>query len=257
MTTTVLRYAPYAAIVLSLILGARLFSTGLAKTYRWFTAYLIANLILTIVFYITPWGTNQYAITYFAAQPIRWILYFGMVFEMYRLVLREHPGIATFGRRWLIRALGLAAFLSLCTLFAKLGESHSRHPLLESYHVLERVVNVCLFLFLLLLLTILAWFPIQVKRNLMVLCSVFGGYILLRSALMVARNLAGPDSLPILNPLITCLVPLSMLVLIVLVSPSGEERRLKAGLKRPPATEKRILAQLDAINDTLSRSSKS
>ncbi|HUS08562.1 MAG TPA: hypothetical protein VMZ52_19815 [Bryobacteraceae bacterium] len=248
-------YASYAAVGISLILGARLFGSGLASTYRWFTAYLITDFILTVVFYATPYGTNRYALTYFAAQPVRWVLYFGIVLELYRLVLRRHPGIAAFGRKWLIRALGLAALISVCTLFVHLQASRGKYPALETYHTIERLVNICLFIFFFLLLAILAWFPIQLTKNLAVLCSVFEAHILVRTGITIVRNVGGLASLSILNPILACLAPVSMLVVTVLLSPSGEERSLKAGLKRPPAAEKRILAHLDAINDTLSRSS--
>jgi hypothetical protein len=249
-------YTYYVTIALLSLLIIRLFVTGFARTYVWFTIFIITDLFFHILFRNVRNGTNTYAIMYFAAQPIHWILYFGVIFELHSLILREHAGILAFGRKWLIRALGVAALFSVSTLFVNLQAPDVGHPFLDSYHVVERLVYICLFLFLILLIAILGWFPIQLKRNILVMCSVFGGYILVRSGLLLARNILGLDAAGTLNVIYIFAIPVSAMLWLLLLRPSGESSRLLIGHQWNHAEEARIMAQLDAINSSLLRSAK-
>jgi hypothetical protein len=250
------RYLRYLEIALSFTLAAQLFVTGLAGVYRWFTVFIVTDLFFTILFQAVKNGTNQYAVMFFAAQPIRWFVYFCVIFDLYSLVLREHPGILAFGRKWLIRALGVATLFSVSTLFVNLQAADVGHPFLDSYHVVERLVNLCLFLFLLLLMAVLAWFPLQLKRNIVVLCSIFGAYMVMRIGMNLVRNIHGISAAAFLNPGSHLLMPLCAILWLLLLRPSGELSRLKIGHQWNHADEARILAQLDAINASLVRSAK-
>lgn len=250
------RYVLFITIALLSILLLRLFVTGLARTYVWLTAFLLTDLILQVVLRMVTYGTDTYALMYFAAQPLRWIVYFGVIFELYSLILREHAGILAFGRRWLIRALGLAALISVSTLFINLQATSVGHPFLDSYHLAERLVDICQFLFLILLLAVLAWFPIQLKRNVVVICSVFGSYMLVRLGLVLARNIVGVGAVPTLNTISIFFVPVCAGLWIALLRPSGEQSRLKVGHQWNHADEERLVAQLEAINASLLRSAR-
>jgi hypothetical protein len=251
-----IRYIPGLTIALLLILSIRLFTSGLARVYRWFTVLVATDLGFAILFQTVRNGTDQYAQLYFAAQPIRWIIYIGVIFELYSLVLREHVGILAFGRKWLIRALGLAALFSVSTLFVNMQASEVGHPFLDSFHLIERLVDIFLVLFLILLVAVLAWFPIQLKSNIIVLCLVFGVRMFSRAGIILARNILGLTAALMLRNLPEFLTLATAIILVWFFRPSGETSRLRVGHQWNQADEARILAQLNAINASLLRSTK-
>jgi hypothetical protein len=251
-----IRYLPAITTALLLLLSIRLFTSGLVRSYRWFTLLVFADLVFAILFQTVQNGTNQYAEFYFAAQPIQWIIYIGVIFELYSLVLREHVGILAFGRKWLIRALGIAALFSVSTLFINLQAPEVGHPFLDSFHMVERLVDIFLVLFLILLITVLAWFPIQLKSNIIVLCSVFGVRMLSRAGIILARNILGLTAASMLRNIPEFLTLATTIALVLFFRPSGESSRLRIGHQWNHADEARILAQLDAINASLLRSTK-
>lgn len=246
-----------AQLVAYTVLTFRLFSTKLNSVYRWFSAYILYELARVILFGFMNPRTNLYTAIYFVTQPITWCLYLLVILELYQLVLRNHPGIAKFGRRAVLIGLSVSTAISLATLFLDLQHPSPMYVRIATYVLIERLIVSSLLLFLLLLTAFLTYFPVPVNRNTVVHTRIFACYLTVKAALLIFRNMIVRDELAAMINLVVQLLSTACLVAwSVLLTRSGEsvERRRPSGRDRE--AEERLIAQLDAINSTLLGSAK-
>ena len=256
-TAKVFYILQYAQIAGFAILFWRLSTTKLTGIYRYFTAYVVFQIARLILAVFIPYRSNAYGNFFFTCEPIVWILSALAIMEVYGIVLRNHPGIATWGRWALAGSIGLSVLLSLCTLFLDYQNASEKYPILANFFLLSRLVTISLLLFVVLITFCLLWFPIVLNRNTVVHCCVFAGYFLIKSATsVVAGLLLSEHSLVPLNITVQLLVTLCCAAWIVGLSAKGETIPAKIGHYWDPGQEERLMAQLDAINRTLLHSAK-
>jgi len=243
-------------IVVSLAVGFHFLRSGLARIYRWFTALLFFEPIRVSAMLLIGYGTNLYAKTYVVTQPLLWITYALVMIEAFQTAFRTQPGIATVGRRTIAMCITGSALISAASSVVDLQHRASRYPILEGYLSLERVVSTSLFLFVLLLLVALTWLPILLTRNALIHACIFSVFFAIKTLIFLLRNAFGPDVSDALNWALQIVTVLSLCLWGVLLNMSGEQVPVKAGYRRGPADERRILAQLDALNRTLMGSAK-
>jgi hypothetical protein len=237
------------------ILLFRLYATKLNKVYRYFSYYVLFEVVRLIVSASLPYRSNAYAYFYLACEPILWTLAALAMLEVYGMVLREHPGIANLGRKALVGSVGASILLSLCTLFLDYQNAVVKYPILDNFYLLSRLVMLSLLLFVLFIAFFLLWFPIPLNRNTVVHCGVFAAYFLVKGSTFVALRLA-PESLVHVNAMIHVLITLCCGLWIGFLTPAGEKITAKIGHYWDPGQEERLMAQLDSINRTLVHSAK-
>src|SRR6185295_3467909 len=94
-----------------------LYISRLYKVYRYFSMYALFEAVRIVLSMLIPYRSNLYAEFFFICEPIVWILSALAILEVYGIVLRNHPGIATLVRMALTGSIGASIVLSLCTLF--------------------------------------------------------------------------------------------------------------------------------------------
>ncbi len=258
VSTAKLFYAlQFAQIAGFAILFWRLAATKLTGTYSYFTAYVVFQVVRLILAVFIPYRSNAYGYFFFTCEPIVWILSALAILEVYGIVLRYHPGIATWGRWSLMASIGASILLALCTLFVDYQYASEKYPILANFLLLSRLVTISLLLFVVLITLCLLWFPIVLNRNTVVHCCVFAGYFLIKSATtIVAGLLLSGQSLVPLNIAVQLLVALCCALWIVGLSAAGETIPAKIGHYWDPGQEERLMAQLNSINRTLVHSAK-
>ncbi len=250
---SVLQYAQIAAFA---ILLWRLSKTKLTGIYRYFTAYVVFQVFrLTLVVFI-PYRSNAYGYFFFTCEPIVWILSALAILEVYGIVLRNHPGIASWGRWALIASIGASVVLSFCTLFLDYQNASEKYPILANFFLLSRLVTISLLLFVVLIAFCLVWFPIGLNRNTVVHCCVFAGYFFIKSSTFIVAGLLLGRSYAAMNIATQLLLILCCALWISGLSTEGETIPAKIGHYWDPGQEERLMAQLDAINRTIVHSAK-
>ena len=255
-TANVSHLPQYAQLAGFAILLLRLSTSKLTGIYRYFTAYVVfqtARMILTMVI---PYRSNAFGNVFFACEPIVWILSALAILEVYGIVLRNHPGIATWGRWALTGSIGASIILSLCTLFLDYQNASEKYPILANFFLLSSLVTMSLLLFVVLITFCLLWFPIVLNRNTVVHCCVFAGYFLIKSTAFVVAGILPEHSIVPINVAVHLLITLCCAAWIVGLSAEGETIPAKIGHYWDPAQEELLMAQLDAINRTLLHSAK-
>src|SRR5688572_9628822 len=96
LASTLRPFATFAQLAAYVAVLARIFTSGLHHTYRWFTIYICYEAMRLAVMGLMPLATKMYGYTYFFTQPLTWCLYLLVILELCQLALRNHAGIASF-----------------------------------------------------------------------------------------------------------------------------------------------------------------
>jgi hypothetical protein len=130
------------------------------------------------------------------------------------------------------------------------------HRLRYYYALIERGIETSLAIFLLLLLMLVAWFPVPLSRNLLIHCCVYTTYFFANNVINLFWHLGGTDanywtSMSRFGVALGCYFCWAFYL-----SRSGEDRTASLHLGRSPLEEKRLLSQLEGLNATLLRTTR-
>jgi hypothetical protein len=232
----------------------RIYALGLQGTYRFFFLNMALSVVRSLA--LLPFGprTSSYYQIWICTEPILWISYVLVAYELYSLVLKQYQGIYSLGRWFFFAAVATSSIIATLTVMTTAGNALSdQQPLLYPYVLFERIAFTSLAIFLFLLLALIAWFPVPLSRNLLIHTTIYTGYFFINNVLMMFLHIRGPEaaSLVAVAKLSTALVCYGCWVF--RLSRSGEDRVTSLRLGRSPMEERRLLDQLDALNGTLLR----
>jgi hypothetical protein len=240
-------------IVAYVLLLRKLFVTELFQKYRYFGLLVAVEAARLPLMAAVPIRSDIYAYVYFATAPFIWMLYVLVVLEFFHIILRNHPGIATIGRKAVAVALGLSVVASAITLVFDLQQTSAEAALLHNFMLLERIVMTSLLVLLLSLIAFASHFPVPLAPNIRVHASIFAVYFTVRTAVFFLRLFFGLDVVVILNISLNLLAISCLLAWTVLLKPDGETAPVR---RLPSLSEERLLAQLESINQSLMGSAK-
>ncbi len=239
-----------------LALITRLGWERLHRIYPCFFAYLVFEAARSLAVLPLPTSRTLYGTIYMVTEPIIWVLYFMIVRELYGLVLKDRPGLATAGRYTLTGAIIAATAIAVATLGPDLNNQGGPYPVLHLVNVLSRAITTTLVFFLLSITVFLAWFPIPLNRNTIVYCLGYSGFFIAKTLSLLARNVVGPGVAQWASATNLLVANLCLAVWIWKLNAAGERSELVIGHSWRKEDADRILQQLDAINDALARSTR-
>lgn len=239
----------------ALVVG-RLYWTGLHRTYRFFFASLAFAVFRSAA--LLPFGP-RYEIYYriwVSTEPILWLSYVLVVFELYSLVLKRYHGIYSVGRMFFFVSVATSTIISALTVLPTMAGALAKRPLLYYYALAERGIVTSLAIFLLLLLVLVTWFPVPLSRNLLIHCSVYSVYFFANNVINLVWHIRAEEvgywiAMSKIGVALGCYFCWAFLL-----SPSGEGRTASLHLGRSPAEEKRLLGHLEGLNATLLRTAR-
>ncbi len=246
----------WVEIALLAVLVCRLAQAGLARRYVWFCGLLCVHLTQSLVVATLRPNPNMqwYAEFYLLTQPLLWFFYIVTVLELYGGILRDHPGIATLGRRTLMAGLVIAVVVSGLTLQADLQGLSDNSRILVYYGVVERGILFSLVIFLVIMLLFLARYPVPLKRNLAVHAIVYSVFFLTSALALFVMNVTGFEIRRVVSTALLAIADACLVAWLVLLRPAGEEQTVVLRQSLTPQDEVRLLEQLEALNASLSRS---
>ncbi len=245
-----------AGIVLALLLIVRMIFTELYRTYVWFFGFLWLGVIESAVAFPLDPNTNAYAWVYVVSQPINWLFYILVVLELYSLLLRDHPGIASVGRWVLSAASAVSILISGLTLWPDLSRPAGKYPVLVYYAVIERGLISSLLIFLLFAAAFLVWYPIPLTRNLVLHANVYAVYFLASTLALYVRNLTGFEITRSVSTVLMGASALCLLVWLMFFGRRGEEQMVVLRPRWQPEDEEKLIEQMNALNSALLRAQK-
>jgi hypothetical protein len=243
-------------VLASALVVGRLYWVGLHRVYHFFFASLAFALLRSAALF--PFGTRS--LTYYriwvSTEPILWIFYILVVFELYSLVLKQYRGIYSLGRMFFFAAVATSTIISAMTVLPTMTGALAKNPLLYYYSLVERGVVTSLAVFLLLLLALVTWFPVPLSRNLLIHCSVYTAYFFIYNVINLYWHWRGKDAVYWTNMSKYTVGLACYFCWAFFLSRSGEDRTASLRLGRSPLEEKRLLGQLEGLNATLLRTAR-
>ena len=243
----------YLNFIAELALLSRLIRCKLHRTYKSLFLYWLVQTMGSVPLLLAGRGTWLYLYLYWGAQTLNIFMALYVVQDLFGIALSVHPAIASFGRRSVLAAMALAALAALAgiTLDANVLPGHYRG--IQRFLTFERTMNFVILVFLLLISILLLWFPIKMRRNIVVYISGFVLFACARSFGLLLLNLLPQEFAVPVSTVMLGLTLLCLLIWIVGIRPEGERATATPGYRRDPEAMQRLNRQLDAINATLAR----
>ncbi len=239
-------------LVLTALLLVKVWNQGLVPRYPAFAAALAFALVSGVALRMTPVQTKSYALIYAASQLGDWVLRYFVLRELSLQILNDHRGIREAVRSGMWVSLGLATLIPCGVAVFMRANPNSRFPWLEAYFLLHQSVSAFFAFLVLGTLLFLAWFPIRLRRNLVIYCVGYSVQFLAQAGAMLANNLASTESIRNLAGLSYQIVGLCInLVWLVWLSRAGEVPMVSVGHRWNEAAGDNSMRQLNDLNATL------
>jgi len=238
-------------------LVGRVFIARLHKTFFFLFIYLVVRLVRGVGLYYIPYRSKFYGPVWAASAPLLWVLQVLIVLEIYSLVLRNYPGIASLGRWMLTGGLVIAIGLSGLSLQADFANPNEGVRRVLYFTAIERGVMTSLAIFLLLNTAFLVWYPVPLSRNVVVHSMVCAVYFLGATMGLLVRNVAGHQVTMAVNVGLSTVDLACLIMWAALLSRAGETETVVLGHRRwRPQQQQRLMDQLATINATLLRTAR-
>jgi hypothetical protein len=149
----------------------------------------------------------------------------------------------------------LGAAGAIPVIWIVLDHSNSRHPLLSAFLLFEQTMNATMAIFLIIISIFLVWFPVKMRRNVIVYIGGFIVWSLSRSAAvhLVNQWSANKQVSVAINTFEMCIAGGCLLFWLIGFRREGEIRTAVIGHLWNRAEAERLTEQLDAINNNLER----
>jgi hypothetical protein len=241
----------------SALVACRLYWLDLHRKYRFFFFIIVVQAARSVSLLPFDTRTQIYYEIWVWTEPVLWLSYILVVYELYSLVLKQYRGIYSVGRRFFFAGVAIssvvAGVLVMATTANALG---GRQRMLYPYSLVERSIFGALGIFLFLLLVLVTWFPVPLSRNLLIHATIYTGYFFINNVFVMIYQLAGKKVFALASDvrLLTAIVCYASWAF--LLSGRGEERTTSLSLGRSEVEERRLLGQLQALNSTLLRTAR-
>ncbi len=242
----------YLNFLAQLVLLYRLLHYRLYRMYLSLFLYWLLQALPSVALMAIPIDSRQYVYVYWGAQTLNVLMAVFVVQDLYRIALFEHPAVASFARRTVLAAMAIAGAIALSGIRLDFTMLPGQYPDIHRFLTFERSMNFLTLLFLLIVSALLLWFPIRVRRNIVVYISGFVLFSASRSFGLLLYNLRPQDG-RFISTILLGLTLLCLLIWIGGIQPEGELVTATPGYRSNPETMHRLSRQLDSINAALTR----
>ncbi len=250
----------YASIVLHAVLLSQFYRHSLVSGYPVIFTLLLAQCARSLwltQYVITPeifqQKLNDYGLTILFTEPVLIAGRAAAVFELCSHALQSYRGLSFLSRMTMLVALGASAGVSLLLHWPEFSFSGESYRYLRMVYLLETTVYSALLVFLLLLALFVLYHPAPLKRNLLAHGIGYGAYMLSSAAAVWLRNQDATQWTRAASTLRLGVAMAGLAAWAWLLSPQGEEETVDVHVPLSPATERRVLERLEALNSALER----
>jgi hypothetical protein len=256
--------AKYLNVAVAIVLVMRLVFLRLLPKYRVFALFLLYDLGLSLIWVALPWRRliNQYGVDYriiwLSTRPLAWLLYIWVVYAILHKVMDEQPGILRTSRRIFAASFLCAVVVALLSAKLEYAASAQASTLLAEFvtraMIVERACVTTSLVLLAITLAFLLWFPVQVSRNIALVCAGLLAYFAAATAMMLLRDVWSVGSFLTLSMTVVCVHTACLLFWLRYLNTRGELRKVTPGHSWHRKDQERLVGQLEAINAALVRS---
>ena len=220
--------------------------------YKAFLAALAFELVTGVLIYLTPPRRNLRAELFFVSTAIGWVFRFLVLRELCLLVFNDHPGIKAADGIGIRVSLALAIVIPLATL-ALARYREMVYPILETFFLFHQSATFFLTVLFAGTVAFVAWFPIALRRNIVLYCLGFSIKFFGESALLLFRNATISTEWRRAANMVDMIIGLTAVLLwLVWLNSAGEAPLVSVGQLLRPGQTRQALLHLDRINRFLS-----
>ncbi len=250
-TATALAEAASAGIAVG-----RLTSLCLAKRFPALLTWMAAIATANVVFALADYRSNLYFWCYLVLESARCLIGIVAVRELLTVVFRDYPGIRTGGRWVMYSAVALSLTISLAlTRYLWSGSATGRHfSHLYYFQTGQHWVVSALAAVIVVILFFISKYPLHLSRNTRV-SGFFFCILFLSEALQQLIDTMQPNlRIAAIDLTQTIFMAVCLLTWALLLHPEREITPARVSFSTP--NEERLLAQLNALNQMMTRSAR-
>ncbi len=228
-----------------------LYRSGLYRRYPVFFSYFLFRIPNGLWSLVLPVRSDAYFFCWVFTEPLVWIFHIMVVRELIGLVLERHKGLYTLGRWAMYFGVVISVTLSLFTMLLKFHPGAAQKSnIIAYYYGTDRGVNLCLALFLILMVVLISRYPVKLGRNIILHAVLFTSFFLGNSLTALLRSVLGIRLFTSIDTGLMALAAACTFGWFFFLTPQGEE--VEANKQYVPADrEERLLYHLDSLNATL------
>jgi hypothetical protein len=250
---------------LSVVLIVRLLILRLQNVYRVFCAFLLFELLASLITFVERAIHNpqlDYRLTWIPLKVIGWILSLWVVYALLQATLTSLPGILKFSRKLLNFTFVLAVLIALWTAKAEYAVSSASSLLTPVGRavgvtlVLDRAVCTVALLVLIGILGFVVWFPVRIPKNLAVFSFGLLIFFAARTVSLLTWSFWSPESLRVVSDLNMLVPGLCCAYWAIFITGRGEQASVRIGHHWQTREQERLIGQLEAMNASLLRAAR-
>jgi len=249
----------YIELSLTLLLVIRLFALHLGKVYLIFSAFLLTDLVASLVagLYDFHLLAIDYRISYSIDRIFSWFFWLWTIYALLSAMLKRLPGILRYSRRLLHATFAVAVLLGGVAIAMSNAVSKVedwRRPLdrlVAITFVMDQTIAITILVVLVVMLGFFLWFPVVVSRNLAVFSIGYVVYFSSITALLFLRSFGSNDHSHIgsvVAMLVTCVC---YAYWAAFLSKAGEKIPVRIGHRWELDEQRRMIRRLEEVNGVL------
>ncbi len=229
---------------------AKLVRTGLRRRYPvffWYFAFWVANSIWP--FFLSPASPGYYWF-WVCTEPINWMFYVLVVWELCGLVLEKHPGLVTLGRWAMYFGIAISVTISFVSLIGTMKSGRPQWQTTRYLLAADRGITLSLVVFLLLMMFLLKGYPVRLSRNVVLHALLFTIFFISNTIGALCQALFGTELYTAIDSASMGISAACVLVWLFFLNAAGEKVRVNVP-HYAPEFEEQVLSQLNALNATM------
>lgn len=259
----------YAVEAVDTLLGtaliAKLWFSGLFKTYRIFCLFFVFSLASSyawMLMFLRAFQWVDYRIVWLSTSLPVWLLTVFMAYSHMDKILVNLPGIAKLSRKVLnfacisATALGVISAIIECDVGGLWDSQKLLIGLTEGGIIVSRMVASIALLVFLAVLTFLLWFPVSVSRNVASLTLGLLVYFAGKTFVLLGRAGWSEHSLRVVSTCITIISSSCFAYWIVKITPKGERAPLQFRLPWRHVDKERLMRQLELLDRSVAQAAR-
>jgi len=239
-----------------LLAAARMKWLDLWRAYPFLTSYLLASGLGLVVLTAMPVRTTYYFWVYVATQTLSVLLAIFVTLELLKRTLAERPALSLFARRSLVYFFIAASVLAGFAISIDRRHVPGRSIYVERFLTFERSINLIVVVLLLLFAVFLAWFPVKLRRNVLIYSMSFLVGHAARALGLAIVNLSPSVALVYISMAMQLILLVCMSCWLIGMRREADDAMTVSGFHASPERVEEVGRALDTINASLSRFQK-
>ncbi len=232
--------------------AVRLLHTGLRRRYPVFFCYLLFWVVNSVWPFFLSAASQSYYWLWVCTEPINWIFYVLMVWELCGLVLEQYPGLVTLGRWAMYFGVAVAVIVSFASLIPGIRPAGPQWQTTRYLLAADRAITLSLVIFLLLMMFLLKGYPVRLSRNVILHATLFTIFFISNTIGVLFQGLFGTGLYAAIDAALMGISAVCLLTWLFFLRAAGEDVRVNLP-HYAPDDEARVLDHLNALNATMLR----